>query len=50
LVGGDARVIVVWQTPRPHFPSAPALSRALDDPAIAPLVLAAAQATGYAIA
>jgi hypothetical protein len=47
LVGGDARLIVVWQT---HLPPAPALSRALDDPTIAPLVLAAAQATGYAIA
>lgn len=44
-----SQVIVLWEPERCHFPTAPDVWRALNDPAISPLVAEAARETGFGI-
>lgn len=49
LTGADSSVLVLWERAGTAFPTAPAMWMSLDSPALAGLVLATAEATGYGI-
>lgn len=47
LTGEASRVVVLWEGTTDHFPNAPAVSRALNHPALSMIVLEAVRTTHY---
>lgn len=44
-----SQVVLLWEPASPRFPSGPAFSRALTDPAVGPMIMDAVRRTGFGV-